>query len=434
MSLILPTHPNFENYVREHDAVLDMLGTRVAKIPLSPFFYQRTLVDETRPTVEAYSRLLEHIAGDYGTFREHLGYEPELDQLLAGAPSYPHNVPIGRIDLFLTEDGPRIVEVNTESAGGIEENSYLEELFLRHFPEAVSGYKAHARLSQGINALVSSYQEQKRAKGREGEIVEKPRIVLFKAAKEIKRIRGEVEVFRIAAQQLGYDCEILPLESATFRDGHLYAQGRVVDLVYRRFILDRLPEEHPEGFDFARRLNDSSVALVNPVASKRVSSKRVQVLLSDPAYERLFPPRLLQDLKRVRKNIPRTRDLSRPDSTERLLREMLKDRERLVIKAANSFASKAVFIGSDISPEEWERVAKEAVGADFILQERINLPRVQVAVLEEGSRLEQEMIFNVCPYMFRGEFGGFYVRASDDNLTSFKEGSLATVLPCFERL
>ena len=42
----------FNEYLKAHDSVLDPLGKRVAKVPLTPFFYNQELIDEFNLTQE----------------------------------------------------------------------------------------------------------------------------------------------------------------------------------------------------------------------------------------------------------------------------------------------------------------------------------------------------------------------------------------------
>jgi hypothetical protein len=70
---------------------------------------------------------------------------------------------------------------------------------------------------------------------------------------------------------------------------------------------------------------------------------------------------------------------------------------------------------------------------DWIVQELIELPTLDIEYWEEDDLHTIECIYNVNPYIYDGRLGGFLNRASTDKLTSFKPGTVATIMPCFER-
>ena len=123
-----------------------------------------------------------------------------------------------------------------------------------------------------------------------------------------------------------------------------------------------------------------------------------------------------------------------PDGNEVDGRSFLtENREGLVIKHANAYSSAAVFIGEDTTPEKWDEIVEESLGGDWIVQELIDLPYIELEYWEEERLRKARCIFNVNPYIYDGKLGGFLNRASTDKLTSFKPGQIATIMPCFEQ-
>jgi hypothetical protein len=162
------------------------------------------------------------------------------------------------------------------------------------------------------------------------------------------------------------------------------------------------------------------------------------VLFKDPAFEAVFPPDYRSDLETVRAIIPWTtkvkdRIVLKNGSECDAMTYLTSEKDNLVIKHANSYSSAAVFIGSDIDAGEWGEVVVESLKGDWIVQERIELPEITIEYFEDGEVKTETCIYNVSPYIYDGRLGGFLNRASTDKLTSFKSGSIATVMPCFER-
>jgi hypothetical protein len=113
---------------------------------------------------------------------------------------------------------------------------------------------------------------------------------------------------------------------------------------------------------------------------------------------------------------------------------LLSNREGLVIKHANAYSSAAVFIGMDTEAARWEEIVDQSLEGDWIVQEVLDLPEMDLEYWEDGRVKTARCIYNVNPYMYDGRIGGFLNRASTDKLTSFKSGEIAAIVPCFERV
>ena len=417
---------------------LNPLGARRAKLCLTPYTHDSAFEERYRQIVASYALILEHVFQRYpvdARIRDVLGYSGELESHLETMTVYPRNLALARLDVFVTADGLRMVESNTETPGGNEECTTLEIGYQRFF--SAPGLVRRERLQKVLDTLLDHYRVQMSHKGLEAK--ERPTINLITWDWDIQRIRGEYDVLIDFIRGAGCPCDILDPNRLEFRDGHAFSPstGERVDLFYRRFTTDELPKNSSTGFALARRLNDSSAAVVNPFCTKRVDSKNIMVLIDDRELDDVFTPELMPHVERIRTVLPWTRKVSRAMVVDgarvdggRFLRE---SRERLVIKEANSYSSVGVFLGEDATPAQWDEIVERALQGDHIVQEKIDLPTVGVTLFDGEREIHEELIYNVNPYLFNGQFGGLYVRASSDKLTSFKVGKVATVMPVFLR-
>ncbi|MCP4656290.1 MAG: hypothetical protein GY856_12830 [bacterium] len=429
-------HRRYEEIVRE---VLDPTGQRTAKLCLKPFTYDHGFWQGMERLTRAYATLLEFVFQEFptnATIQEVLEYPPELETFLGSLNIYPKNLAAARIDVFLTSDGWRMVESNTEIPGGNEESYFLESEYLRIYsPENL---RPLPRMQIVYDTLMSYYRIQ-------AETFDLPRkdslvIYLCQWQSEIERIRGEYEVLIDFIRRFGHQCDVVDPHRIVIRDGKAFApDGRRIDLIYRRFTSDELPKFAQRKWQMAVDWDRAAVAVVNPFCTKRVDSKNIMVLFKDEAYEHVFPEELKQELATVREVIPWTKKVK-----DRLVlkdgREveaepfLVAEKDDLVIKHANAYSSAAVFIGDDFTDQRWREIVKESLKGDWIVQERIELPEIDVEYWEDDQVKNRRCIYNVNPYIYDGKLGGFLVRASTDKLTSFKSGEIATILPCFERI
>ncbi|MCD4748636.1 MAG: hypothetical protein K8R59_04605 [Thermoanaerobaculales bacterium] len=425
-------------YAQIVDQVLDPTGQRTSKLCVSPFSYDRSLRNEMEELTGAYARLLEFVFRSFPTsarIQEVLEYPAELESFLGALNIYPKNLAAARIDVFLTSEGFRMVESNTEIPGGNEESYFLENEYLRIYrPEGLS---AVPRMEIVFDTLMSHYRTQ-------AEFFNLPQkdslvIYLCQWQSEIERIRGEYDVLINFIRECGHVADVVDPNRIKISDGKAFApDGQRIDLIYRRFTSDELPRFAQRKWQMAIDWDHAAVAVVNPFCTKRVDSKNIMVLFKDESYEEVFPADLREDLETVRRIIPWTKKVK-----DRLVlkdgREvdagpfLVAEKDSLVIKHANAYSSSAVFIGEDISVPEWRDIVDESLKGDWVVQEKIELPEMDMEYWEDEQLKTARCIYNVNPYIYDGRFGGFLNRASTDKLTSFTKGEIAAVVPCFER-
>ena len=431
-----------ENLYRKYfdvvSKVLNPHGGRSAKLCLTPFYFDQEFWDKMDKITRAYANLLEFVFQNFPTndqIQKVLDYPEALEKYIRSLNIYSTNMAAARIDIFLTNEGFKMVESNCEIPGGSEESFFLETEYLNIFsPEKVEQIQ---RMEIVYNTLMHHYNIQAKKKGFPKK--EKLNIYLIQWQNEIERIQGEYAILINYIKSKGHNCGVIDPNDLIIEDNRVKTvDGETIDLIYRRFTGDELPKYAKKSWQMAIDLDKANVAIVNPFCTKRVDSKNIMVLFKDEQYDNIFPEKLKQDLKIVREILPWTKKVEEKivvkgkefDTKEYLI----KNREKLVIKHANSYSSVAVFIGVDCEKNKWNDVVDEALTGDWIVQEIINLPEIEIDYWEDNKVKKAKCIYNVNPYMYNGKLGGLYVRASTDRLTSFAVGEIATVMPCLKKL
>ena len=428
----------YKKYYEATSKVLNPHGGRSAKLCLTPFYFDQEFWDKMDKITRAYANLLEFVFQNFSTnsqIQKVLDYPHALEKYIRSLNIYPTNMAAARIDIFLTNEGFRMVESNCEIPGGSEESYFLESEYLNIFsPENVEQIQ---RMEIVYDTLMHHYNIQAKEKG--FPIKEKLNIYLIQWQHEIERIQGEYAILINYIKSKGHNCSVIDPNDLIIEDNRVKtADGEIIDLIYRRFTGDELPKYANKSWQMAIDLDKANVAIVNPFCTKRVDSKNIMVLFKDEQYDNIFPEELKQDLKIVREILPWTKKIedkiivngNEVDTKNYLI----KNRKKLVIKHANSYSSVAVFIGVDCEKNKWNDVVDEALTGDWIVQEIINLPEIEIDYWEDNKVKKAKCIYNVNPYMYNGKLGGLYVRASTDRLTSFAVGEIATVMPCLKKL
>jgi hypothetical protein len=427
----------YKKYYETTSKVLNPHGGRSAKLCLSPFYYDQEFWDKMDKITRAYANLLEFVFQKFPVdkrIQNVLDYPGDLEKYIRSLNIYSKNMAAARIDIFLTNDGMKMVESNCEIPGGSEESFFLETEYLNIIRQ--EDIEQIPRLEIVYNTLMHHYNIQAQAKG--FHLKDKLNIYLIQWQDEIDRIQGEYAILINYIKAKGHNCGVIDPNTLIIEENKVKtADGEVIDLLYRRFTGDELPKYAKNSWQMAIDLNNADVAIVNPFCTKRVDSKNIMVLFKDDQYDDIFPEELKEELEIVREIIPWTKKIEEKiivSGQEEDTREfLLGNREKLVIKHANAYSSVAVFIGDDCDEKKWLRVVEEALEGDWIVQEIVDLPEREIEYWEDNKVKKATCIYNVNPYMYDGKLGGFYVRASTDRLTSFKVGEIATVMPCFKR-
>jgi len=385
----------------------------------------------------AYAHLLEFVFQKFPTsknIQEVLEYPHDLEHFLNSLHIYPRNLAAARIDIFLTKEGFRMVESNTEIPGGNEESYFLEQEYLKSL--TADNFHAVERMEIVYNTLMAYYSVQ--AEYFHLPAKESLTIYLAQWQSEIDRIRGEYNILMDYIRNKGHRCDVIDPNKIQIRAGMAFSpEGERIDLIYRRFTSDELPKFADKSWQMAVDWDHASVAVVNPFCTKRVDSKNIMVLFKDEEYSDVFPDHLQEDLEIVRAIIPWTKKIKDriilKDGSECDARSyLIKERNHLVVKHANAYSSAAVYIGEDVKPGPWSDIVDESLRGDWIVQEKIELPEIDLEYFEDDQVKTVRCIYNINPYIYDGKLGGFLGRASTDKLTSFKSGEIAMVIPCFE--
>src|SRR5207248_9013818 len=166
--------------------------------------------------------------------RRQLDLDPQDEVLALRDPGFRAAPPSARLDGFIGLDGViRFVEYNAESPAGMAYNDELAEVFaslpvMKKFREKFTCSVVPTRARQ-LTAMLRAHRSRSERS----------------AAIAIVDWRGlptltEFEMFQRYFESRGLDTVICAPEDLTYSRGTLRAQGRPVDLVYRRVLTSEL--------------------------------------------------------------------------------------------------------------------------------------------------------------------------------------------------
>jgi uncharacterized circularly permuted ATP-grasp superfamily protein len=346
--------------------------------------------------------------------RAELGLEPEEERLAMADPGFTHSSPSVRLDSFFADE-VRFVEYNAESPAGMAYSDNLAAIFsglpvMKAFRKQFRGAFMPTRRRQ-LRSMLNAFRQW--GKG--------ARPVIAIVDWEGLPTAPEFEMFKAFFEEAGVRTLICDPRALELRRGRLYAQGKAVNLIYRRVLTSELLARG----DDTRVLRDAYVAgaacVVNSFRAKLLHKKMSLALLSDPRYARLYTP---AQRAAIRRHIPWTRRV-RPELAEDIARR----REKLVLKPNDEYGGKGVILGWTVSQPEWEAAIETATTQRYVVQEAVPIPHVPFPVVLDGLRYLDLMV-DLDPYLFDGRPGGFMTRVSAAALLNVTAGA-GSVVPTF---
>jgi uncharacterized circularly permuted ATP-grasp superfamily protein len=253
---------------------------------------------------------------------------------------------------------------------------------------------------------------------------------------------SEFEILRDAFTALGVPtiiCDPRDLEyvksdsyvvSGFSRAGGLYAQGRRIDLVYRRVLINDIIARENECRALLDAYEQRAVCVANSLRCKIPHKKAFFAVLTDERHAGLFSA---DERELVRQHIPWTAivedgPVSRGGAAVDLIPLLRACRDRFVIKPNDEYGGTGVTLGWETSEAEWDAAIARALAErdrGWVAQERIAVRREPFPVCDEGAIrgiTARDMLIDFAPYIFRGRLAGFLTRLSATGLANVTSG------------
>ena len=332
---------------------------------------------------------------------------------------FKRSSPTARLDSFLTTSKYQFVELNAETPAGAAYSEILADVFLeiplvKKFQERWRLERFHSR-ERLLETLVACHREG-------GARAEKPSIAIVDY--EEVPTRTEHHMYREFFESRGHTAVVCDPRHLTYEGGKLRHGDTVIDIVYKRLLVNELLDRIDELQPLVRAVKDRATTLVNPFKCKPLHKKAIFAVLTDDDLQGLFTE---EEQKAIRAHVPWTRRVSegkttRDGKTVDLPALIRAERDRLVMKPNDEYGGKGVFIGWEMSDTEWERALATALEASYVVQEKVELRRRSFPELGPSGLAFRDLVVDLDPYLFNGEVEGFLTRLSGTSLANVTSG------------
>ncbi len=412
--------------LRMRDARLTF-GDRLNCPFLRPFFLDPADVARVTRVAEGIARMGERVvqaAMEQPALMDAVGLTEAERQLVALDPGYATASTASRLDAFLLPDSLMFAEYNAESPAGLGYTQVLAEQFdalpvMARFRERFS--TEHFRLSEAIlEALLASYREW-------GGTASPPQV-------GIVDFRGvptwsEFQILRERFERLGVPTLVADPRELEFDGRRLVADGRPIDLLYRRVLINDILAHPAECQALVDAYRARAVCVANTFRCKIPHKKAFFAVLTDPAWAHLFNP---EERALAATHVPWTRLVAEGRTSAHdgqpvdLLAHTRQSREMLVIKPNDEYGGSGVMLGWETEASAWDAAIAQAIAAPpgaWIVQRRIQVRREVFPYVETPHTVVfRDMLVDFAPYLFRGRLAGFLTRLSGSGLANVTSG------------
>jgi uncharacterized circularly permuted ATP-grasp superfamily protein len=325
-----------------------------------------------------------------------------------------------RFDAFMTGDSFKFVEINAECPAGIGYCTELAKIynqseimneFTRKYP-----LRFVSPLEHLVHGLLRTYHEE--FQGKE----DKPTFAIVDFLNV--PTYNEFLIIKEYLEKMGFGCEISDPRKLEIRDGWIYANGKKIDILYRRLLTNEFWEIKDDCEAFMEGYRKQKTCYLNSFRSKIVHKKAIFSILTDPKYTRVLNA---VQLKAIKDHIPWTRKLGYKHTSYDgrqidLLEHVRKNKDNFVIKPNDEYGGKGVFLGMDCDDATWQTAIDTGVKEGFVVQEIVNIHRESFFNRVDGKWQNVPTVVDLDPYTNGALIGGCLTRTSSSNLANVTAG------------
>ena len=401
---------------RIQNSELNAGGNNYTRTLQIPKFFTRNDYLKFKCIVEKTYTIFEKVIKAYrndSSIRSLFPFSKELEELILLEPDYDTSIPICRIDIFydeMTKDF-YFCEFNTDGTSAMNENHKLNEflslnnVFMNNKPE----YEIMELIQSWIDAFLLNCKHRKDIHVGIVDFLENAYL-------------SELYVFEKEFQKRGISCEVIDILKLKYDGNQLISKktNKRIDVIYRRAVTKDIMDHLESVHDFYQAVLDKKVILIGAFQTQLVHHKCINQVLMNEKMQAYFSKEEIQFLE---DHLPKTYDL-----TEEVGMQIHNQKNQWILKPKDSYASKGVWAGIDLSQEEWEKVLYDSINLDYIAQQYItpykseNIDPVNYDIFKMYSNLTGLYVYN-------GQFSGVYSRLSDSGIisTQYNEKTIPTL-------
>ena len=191
----------------------------------------------------------------------------------------------------------------------------------------------------------------------------------------------------------------------------MYFKDIKIDLIYRRIVTKEFVDRIDEIEDLVNAYKDGSVCMIGSLKSQIMHNKIIFKVLHEKETLQFLTE---EERNFIKKHIPYTEEFNGED----IYKEVLKNKDKYILKPKDLYASKGVYAGKSFSSEDWKRIADESLGKEYICQEFCEPFTREFVNFEDGKLKVSKLKTITGIFMYNEKFEGLYTRLGKSTIIS----------------
>lgn len=376
-----------------------------------PFFVDDKIIKDFTKISEMMSSIGNKVTNKYiedKDFRKKFRFPKLIEALIEIDNGYDINIPIARFDVFYDNfDDFKFCELNTDGSSAMNEDNTIGKILLE--TSALKSFSNNHKLDY-FDLINTWVDESIQIYNRYDSSNKSPNVAIVDFMES--GTSAEFEVFKNAYNAKGYKCIIADPRELEYRDGKLYFEDYRIDLVYRRIVTFELNDKADEIPEFIKAYRNGAFCCIGSIKSQVIHNKIFFKILHDEDTLDILSE---EERDFVKAHIPHTGIFA---GDEDVFDKVLNNKDKYIMKPMDLNASQGVYVGRDLSREEWEARLKKDFNRDYLYQEFVENFSREYLVFEDGQFKVEEFNSVIGLFVYKEKFAGIYTRIGQKNIIS----------------
>lgn len=376
-----------------------------------PFFVNQKILKDFTKIGDMISAIGNKVTNRYiedQDFRKKFGFPKLIEELIEIDNGYDMNFPIGRFDVFYEDyDTFKFCELNTDGSSAMNEDNTIGKILLE--TKALKDFGRKHKLDY-FELFETWVEDSIEIYHRFEPSNPSPNVAIVDFIES--GTSAEFEVFKNTYIAKGYNCIIADPRELKYRDGKLYFEDYRIDLVYRRIVTFELIHKAHEIPEFIEAYRNRAFCCIGSIKSQVIHNKIFFKVLHDEDTLALLTE---EERKFVQDHIPYTGIFGGDDE---VFNKILNNKDRYIMKPMDLNASQGVYVGRDLSHEEWETNLKRDWNNQYLYQEFVDNFTREYLVFKDDKFVVDEFSSVIGLFIYKEKFAGIYTRIGNQNIIS----------------
>lgn len=338
--------------------------------------------------------------------RDLYNFDERLKELILLEKPYSSNVPMGRFDIFYYGKGQyKFCELNTDGSSAMNEDMVLSRIIGQSLllKELKKSYNIHS-----FELFDTWVSEVENIRKEAGIYKEKPTLCILDFIHDEPSI--EFNEFKKAFQKENYDVIIADPRDLSEKNGFLYYEDKKIDIIYRRLVTKDLMENYDLIPDLIEGIKANKTCIIGNLRSQIVHTKLFFKVLHDERFQKYLTAK---EIEYINSHIPIT------EKIDKVKEKYIVNKNSLIAKPIDNYASKGVFAGKDLTKEEWIKQLDKISKENYLIQEFCQPAYSKNIIFESEDKYSVKDFRNITGlFVYNESLYGIYSRLGLNSIIS----------------